>query len=417
MRRSYRASKVWRTGEGRITPEVASDRLANLKRTVYATYRFRQIEAGLPQKTLADGRVSKVKLVPFYDRTDIVVETVATLKEALTEEGIIAGMVILVLLLHLRSTFATLVTLPLSVALCFVLMRVFGVDSNIMSLAGLAIAIGDVVDMGIIMTENIYRHVATAPRDKPYFETIYEGASEVGGSILTAVSNTLVSFFPVFFLEGQEGKLFRPLAFTKTFAIGASIVLAVTVVPVMCYLLFIPTPWRARTRRCAAGGVGAAAGLAAYFVFEAWQPRPLPGNLGLALAVGVAAALTVSRILQERFLPLEENTVSRGITRFYEPSLRWILANKASFMVLPMAVLALGLTIWLGIGTVLYPLEWAVNLFARDGKPILELSKLTWGGHRVLPGLGREFMPPLDEGSSSTCRLCCRRRACRSPSR
>ena len=123
--------------------------------------KLKQLEAGLPQKTLADGRISKVRVVPFYDRTDIVNETIDTIKSALTEEALMAGLVILIFLLHLRSTAAVLVTLPLSVCLCFILMFTFGVDSNIMSLAGLAIAIGDVADMGIIMTENIYRHVAT----------------------------------------------------------------------------------------------------------------------------------------------------------------------------------------------------------------------------------------------------------------
>ncbi|HBJ85536.1 MAG TPA: CusA/CzcA family heavy metal efflux RND transporter, partial [Verrucomicrobiales bacterium] len=177
---------------------------------------IKQLEAGLPQKTLADGRVSKVRVVPFYDRTDIVNQTIDTLKSALSEEALMASLVILIFLLHLRSTAAVIVTLPLSVCLCFILMFAFGVDSNIMSLAGLAIAIGDVADMGIIMTENIYRHIATGDPKKSHFQKVYDGATEVGGAIVTAVSNTLVSFIPVFFLLGQEGKLFRPLAFTKT---------------------------------------------------------------------------------------------------------------------------------------------------------------------------------------------------------
>jgi Cu(I)/Ag(I) efflux system membrane protein CusA/SilA len=146
----------------------------------------------------------------------MVKETIDTLKEALSEEALMAGAVILIFLLHMRSTLSVLVTLPLSVALCFILMYVFDVDSSIMSLAGLAIAIGDVGDMGIIMTENIYRHVAAGDEDKIHFQKVFDGASEVGGAIVTAVSNTLVSFIPVFFLTDQEGKLFRPLAFTKT---------------------------------------------------------------------------------------------------------------------------------------------------------------------------------------------------------
>lgn len=208
--------------------------------------KIKQLEKGLPQKTLLDGRVSKVRIVPFYDRTDIVVETINTLKEALFEEALMASAVIIIFLLHLRSTFSVLTTLPLSLCLAFILMYVFGVDSNIMSLAGLAIAIGDVGDMGIIMTENIYRRIA-AREGKSHFDTIFEGASEVGKAIVTAVSNTLISFIPVFFLTDQEGKLFRPLAFTKTFAIASSVILAITVVPLLCFHLFKPIQWSRRT--------------------------------------------------------------------------------------------------------------------------------------------------------------------------
>jgi copper/silver efflux system protein len=403
-----------------------------------------QLAPGLPEKTLRDGRKSRVQLVPFYDRTQIVQETIATLKEALTEEAIVGGLVILVFLLHLRSTLATLVTLPLSVALCFILMRAFGVDSNIMSLAGLAIAIGDVADMGIIMTENIYRRVASRPPDESHFDTIYGGASEVAGAIITAVSNTLVSFIPVFFLEEQEGKLFRPLAYTKTFAIAASVVLAVTVVPVMCYLLFRPVAIGRRTLYLVAGGVGCIAGAATQLVLQWLDPAAAHGWL-VPVLVGIAVVISLVRMANERFLPLEENVVSRAVANTYAPTLRWILRHKVLFMMLPCAILFVGLTIWLGIGTVLWPVEKLVNIFAyepgvalpgldpKDQRPLVELSHLRWqsitvkgaASHRllwrrqtseeraresgeqvevveesrVLPGLGREFMPPLDEGS------------------
>src|SRR4030095_8870878 len=130
--------------------------------------KIKQLEPGLPQKTLADGSVSKVKIVSFYDRTDIVKETIDTLKEALLEEALMASAVILIFLLHFRSTISVIVTLPLSVGICFILMYGFGIDSNIMSLAGLANASGDVGDMGIIMTENIYRHIATGDKAKSH---------------------------------------------------------------------------------------------------------------------------------------------------------------------------------------------------------------------------------------------------------
>ncbi len=415
-----------------------------------------QLELGLPSKALSDGRVSRVRIVPFYDRTTIVNETIGTLKEALAQEALLASLVILVFLLHLRTTATVLATLPLAVALTFVLMYLFGVDSNIMSLAGLAIAIGDVADMGIIMSENIYRRLASATeqerREKGHLGLVYEGATEVGGAILTAVSNTIVSFIPVFFLTDQEGKLFKPLAFTKTFAIGSSVVLAITVVPFLCYLLFRPVRWRKQVTAGLAVGIGVLAALATHAAFV----RGLASGRGegwlVSAAVGVGIALCVVRMTRERFLPLEENRVSRLVARAYVPALSWILGHKKTFLVAPLLILLVGLSVWLGVGRTLYPLQVAINLFAHEPaspelkrlmhvppddtvtRPLVELGQLRWervrdrdGGEgwriawrrpdpqeraaeraagttvvregRILPGLGREFMPPLDEGS------------------
>ncbi len=334
--------------------------------------KIRQLEPGLPKKTLADGRVSAVRIVPFYDRTDIVLETLDTLKQALLEEALMASAVIAIFLLHLRSTLVVVATLPLSLCLAFVLMYAFGVDSNIMSLAGLAIAIGDVGDMGIIMTENIYRRIAAARGEGSRFEQVFEGATEVGKAIVTAVSNTLVSFIPVFFLSDQEGKLFRPLAFTKTFAIASSVVLALTLVPLVCYHLFRPLKWSGRLTWSAA----AAAGLAAMLATRAalgWTVDLGPySGWPISLLAGVILALAFVRMTRERFLPLEENRVSRAVVALYAPALRWVLRHKKTFTAAPVLVLSAGLCVWLGVGI---------------------------GEHRLLRGIGREFMPPLDEGS------------------
>lgn len=415
-----------------------------------------QLEPGLRGKTLADGRVSRVRIVPFYDRTTIVSETIGTLKKALSEEAMLACLVILFFLLHLRTTVTVLATLPLAVALTFILMYLFGVDSNIMSLAGLAIAIGDVADMGIIMSENIYRRIASATdaekREKGHFGIVYEGATEVGGAIVTAVSNTIVSFIPVFFLADQEGKLFSPLAFTKTFAIGSSVVLAITVVPFLCFLLFRPVKWRGQIVAAIAAGVGVLAALATHAVFVWGMARGHDEGWLISAAVGVGVALCVVRMTRERFLPLEENRVSRLISGVYAPALGWVLGHKKTFFVAPLLLLFVGLSVWLGIGTTLYPLQAVVNVFAsapalpeiRSGthtqtiaplvRPLVEFDHLRWqrirdkdGAERlrilwrpphplesvaeaergmtvvhegrILPGIGREFMPPLDEGS------------------
>ncbi|HEX2837377.1 MAG TPA: efflux RND transporter permease subunit [Phycisphaerales bacterium] len=415
-----------------------------------------QLEAGLPAKTLADGRISRVRLVPFYDRTTIVRETIGTLKTALFEEAIIASLVIVFFLMHLRTTVAVLPTLPLALAGSFILMYSFGIDSNIMSLAGLAIAIGDIADMGIIMAENIYRRLAAATeeekKEKGHFGIVYEGATEVGGAIITAVTNTIVSFIPVFFLTGQEGKMFGPLAYAKTFAIGSSVVLAVTVVPFLCYLLFRPVKWKHHVTLLVAAGVGALAMFATHFAFMWGLGGGHDRGWLVAGAVGVAIGLCVVRMTREKFIPLDRNPVSRIIARTYVPTLRWVLNHKKAFMIAPVLILFTGLTVWLGVHRTLMPVEWAVNIFAREKaspeikkamyvdedadftRPLLELDQLRWqsvrdsGGSsytrllwrrqdpaersaeaatglavlregRILPGLGREFMPPLDEGS------------------
>lgn len=315
-----------------------------------------EIEPGL-QVTLADGQKAPVRIVSFYDRTEIIHETMDTIKEALTEEAIVAGVIVVIFLLHLRSSLAILSTLPLSVAMSFIVMYMLGVDSNIMSLAGLAIAIGDVADMGIIMTENIYRRLAAEP-DRPHGEVVYEAASEVGGAILTAVSNTIVSFIPVFLLTDQEGKLFQPLAYTKTFAISASVILALTLVPVLSYHLFKPTRWSQRKSLL----VGMATGIVAVFVthfllmwgfasgghFSGWPT---------SIAVGLMVTAAVYRMGRERLLPLEQNFVLRGIAAVYRPTLWWVLHHKATFLVIPVALCLLGVTIWQGFSRIAYPIE------------------------------------------------------------
>ncbi len=414
--------------------------------------KIKQLEPGLPEKTLADGRISKVRIVSFYDRTDIVEQTVDTLKRALFEESLMASAVILIFLLHFRSTISVIITLPLAVGICFILMFVFGIDSNIMSLAGLAIAIGDVGDLGIIMTENIYRHIATGDNEKSHFQKVFDGASEVGGAIVTAVSNTIVSFIPVFFLTDQEGRLFQPLAFTKTFAIGGSVVLALMVVPVVCLFLFRPVTWSKQVVWMIACALGVVAVLAAHATMMWAMAGSHYSGWPMSMVVGVIVALAFVRMTRERFLPLEENRVSRGVTWIYTPTLRWILANKKAYLVVPVTILFVGSSIWLGIGQTLAPVGWAINLLAFEQaspelkralylretddvtRPLLEFGQLRWQRirsaegsihgrllwrrqdpkerdaevtagvsvlkeRRILPGIGREFMPPLDEGS------------------
>ena len=376
---------------GVVTMRYGENPLAVIRRV---KEKIREISPGLPEKTLPDGRVSKIRIVPFYDRTGIIYETIGTLREALTEEAIAAALVVVVFLLHFRSSLAIVATLPLSVAMSFFAMYLLGVDSNIMSLAGLAIAIGDVADMGVIMTENIYRHIAKNDGSKTYFQCVQEGAHEVGGAILTAVTNTIISFIPVFALTDQEGKLFQPLAYTKTFAIAASAILSITVVPVLTYHLLKPVRWDKTSSVILSAFVGFAASVASWWLFRILLPSEAGGIL-LPAAIGIGVALIVYRMTQERLLPLEENFVSRAILAVYVPSLRWVLAHKAAFLSIPIAIVIIGLLTWLGFRWVMLPVEVVLQ---RAGINPVQNTVYSDLAHRF-PGLGREFMPPLDEGS------------------
>ncbi|MGQ0553383.1 MAG: efflux RND transporter permease subunit [Planctomycetota bacterium] len=365
--------------------------------------RIERIEPGLPMRVLPDGRESRMRLVPYYDRSVIIDETEATLREALLDELLFAGAIVLIFLLHLRASLAILATLPLSLAVAYIAMERLGIGANIMSMAGLAIAIGDVADMAIIMTENIYRHLAERRQEASTREgrlaVCERAAHEVGPAILTAVTNTVLSFLPVFFLEGQEGKLFQPLAYTKTFAIAASVVLALTVVPALALLLLRDNRIVRATRlkACAIAGVLAVVAtwlLADWLGLRADAPDWLSG-WPTALAAGAIVALAVWRITGERVRPFEENLASRTIARAYEPTLRWVLAHKRAFLIVPASLLGLGLVAWLGFATIFAPLRTGLAAIGLDPG----LSRPWVAAVHAFPGLGREFMPPLDEGS------------------
>jgi Cu(I)/Ag(I) efflux system membrane protein CusA/SilA len=356
--------------------------------------KIKEIEPGL-KITLADGRQVPVRIVPFYDRTDIIYEVMDTLRENLTEELIAVAAVVLIFLLHLRSSLAILPTLPISVAMSFIVMYYLGIDSNIMSLAGIAIAIGDVSDMGIIVTENIYRRLSEEP-DRPHIDVVRDATKEVGPPIVTAVSNTIISFIPVFALTGAEGKLFKPLAYTKTFAIAASVILALTLVPVLSYYMLKPTQWSRRRSMIFGTIFGLLAVVVTHFAF-AWGLELSGPWAGwpTAIGVGVMVGAVVYRMGRERLVPIEQNVVSRGIFGVFRPLLGWVLNHKGAFLAIPVGLVVLGLTIWLGFARVASPLEVGLKAIGLNPTETSAWLKL----QRTFPGIGREFMPPLDEGS------------------
>ena len=256
--------------------------------------KIKEIEPGLPQKTLADGTVSQVKIIPFYDRTQLINETLGTLQEALTLEILITIIVVILMLLNLKSSLLVSGTLPLAVLMVFIAMRYFGVDANIVALSGIAIAIGTMVDMGIVLTESMLIRMKEAPPDESLLTSIYEATIEVASAVLTAVATTIVSFIPVFAMEAAEGKLFRPLAFTKTFALTASIIVAITILPAMAHSVFSIKSKREWTRYVAnllliGGGV--------------WLSISFNVNLGiLAIFIGVMelATIGIKKLVSER---------------------------------------------------------------------------------------------------------------------
>jgi copper/silver efflux system protein len=163
--------------------------------------------------------------VPFYDRTGLIYETLGTLEEALSLQILITIIVIIIMVMHLRTSLVISALLPLAVLMSFIMMKYVGVDANVVALAGIAISIGVVVDMGIILTENMLKHMEEKDPEENLLETIYRATAEVSPAVITALMTTIVSFLPVFMLEAQEGRLFGPLAWTKTFILIATLII------------------------------------------------------------------------------------------------------------------------------------------------------------------------------------------------
>jgi Cu(I)/Ag(I) efflux system membrane protein CusA/SilA len=216
-------------GEGEVAAGIAVQRYGQNALSVIENVKARlaDIKSSLPAGT---------EIVPVYDRSDLIHRAIATLKTTLIEESIIVALVCMIFLLHARSALVAIITLPLGVLIAYICMHALGLSSNIMSLGGIAIAIGAMVDAAIVMIENAHKHLERAPPDKPRSEVLIEAASEVGPALFFSLLIITVSFLPIFTLEAQEGRLFKPLAYTKTFAMAAAAVLSITLVPALMML-------------------------------------------------------------------------------------------------------------------------------------------------------------------------------------
>jgi Cu(I)/Ag(I) efflux system membrane protein CusA/SilA len=360
--------------------------------------KIEQIEPGL------DG----VKIEPVYDRTGLINETVETLTESLREELIITAVVIVLFLLHFRASVIVAVTLPMAVLMAFIGMRWFQIDANIMSLAGIAIAIGEVADLGIIISENVYQHLVAWESNKSNStddgvvdtrtrtDVIIEATYEVAPAVMTGVSTTIVSFLPVFFLTGRDLKLFAPLAWTKTFAMVAALLVAVFLVPALCRLLLNSSRWP-RWRSLLVAAVAAVAGMVVCGLFwNPWIVGILPWPFwATALVTGLLFGGLAYLISRERLRPIEANPTSRAILWVYEPTLRFLLAHKFTFMAVPLLIVVLGAGAWLGLPTILYPAEHFARALGAEPNDFPGYVDLK---HRI-PGLRTDDWIALDEGT------------------
>jgi copper/silver efflux system protein len=273
-----------------------------------------------------------VSIKSFYDRSELIDRTIGTLKHALVEEIILVTLAHILFLWHFRSILIVTLPLPVSILISFLLMRNFGITSNIMSLTGIAIAIGVLVDAAIVVTENVIRHCEEAEDKKrgrltrgETWNVTLAACQQVGRPIFFAMAIIILAFVPVFALTGQEGKLFHPLAWTKTFAMIGSTLLAVTAVPVLCSLLV---------------------------------RGPFHGE--------------------------DKNIVMKFLLKLYDPTLSWALNHRKTVISAAFLILLLAIVTAVGI-----PKSWNKQLRDRGWIQTAELTR----------GFGKEFMPPLNEGS------------------
>jgi Cu(I)/Ag(I) efflux system membrane protein CusA/SilA len=357
-----------------------------------------ELKDGLPSKVLSDGRTSQLTVVPFYDRTEVIEETLETLKEALTLEILITILVIIIMVFNLRASILISGLLPVAVLMVFVAMKIFNVDANIVALSGIAIAIGTMVDVGVILAENMIRHIDDEKlrlnqngEEYTTNEIIYNATSEVSGAILTAVLTTIISFVPVFTMIGAEGKLFRPLAFTKTMALSASLVIALFIIPPLAAYLFRKKNIKSsfnyvlQISLLALGTIAIISGYSLGIVMIAFGVTGLLNLRGkldkekVNLINIIIASAAIVIMLAEYWRPLGFDRsvfinlifvaiicfgvlgIFSVLRMYYGQILEWALANKLLFLIIPATVLISG--VW------------------------------------IMSNTGKEFMPSLNEGS------------------
>jgi len=353
--------------------------------------KINELSAGLPSKVLKDGRTSQLTIVPFYDRSELIKETLGTLNEALSLEILITILVIILMMFNLRASILISGLLPVAVLMVFIAMKLFNVDANIVALSGIAIVIGTMVDVGVILSENIIRHLEENKEKLPVNEVVYNATTEVSGAIITAVLTTIISFIPVFTMIGAEGKLFRPLAFTKTFALTASIIVALFLIPPFASFLFKKRSIK-KVSRLIINSLLILLGITA-IIYGYW--------LGFVLiAFGISSILKI----QEKITGKQANYINIIISAL---AIIFLLAeywrplgvDKSIFWnLIFVSIICFGL---LGIFTLFRTYFTRILRWCLDNK-LLFLSVPTViviCGFLIMKNTGKEFMPSLNEGS------------------
>jgi Cu(I)/Ag(I) efflux system membrane protein CusA/SilA len=312
-------------------------------------------------KELRRGLPAGVVIEEGYNRADLIRSAIHTLKSKLIEEMAVVALICLIFLLHFRSAFVAIFTLPVGILMAFIAMKLLGINANIMSLSGIAIAIGVMVDASVVLVENAHKHLARDAGKKSHTDIILDSAKEVGPALFYSLLIITVSFLPVFSLTEQSGRLFKPLAYTKTFAMAASAVLAITIVPVlMTFFVRERTfPPEMTRRRKTSLWILSAAGAPVLVTAMGIAGMRLP-DWSLAAAMGVSLFALVC-LVPQRIIEESKNPLSRFFIRLYRPIIHWVLK-------------------WPKITVLISLLLLGVSIFP-------------------LSRLGSEFMPPLNEGS------------------
>ena len=363
--------------------------------------KINELSTGLPAKVLKDGRTSQLTLVPFYDRSELIQETLSTLNEALVLEILITILVIIIMVFNLRASALISGLLPVAVLMTFIAMKAFNVDANIVALSGIAIAIGTMVDMGIILSENIIRHLEIEEQNTQPLavnEIVYNATSEVSGAIVTAVMTTIISFLPVFTMIGAEGKLFRPLAFTKTFALLAAIIIALFIIPPFAAAIFKKKNISKSLQYILRIILG------------------LIGLMGLVYGLWLGWIIIAFTIIS--FLELRYSQFKVQIKRYYLDfsRLKIVLASLTVVFLLtehwrPLGVDKSIFLNFLFVSLICFGLLASFELFrkfyvrilqwALENKLLFSIIPITLAisGFLIMQNTGKEFMPSLDEGS------------------